>query len=131
MTGVRTSELQRAGAWIALVCMLVALVLPLVPRAALAAAAGIEATVICTPYGIKVVSADNDGQAPPDQAVGAAHCPLCIGPGGGWVMPAPLPLPFRLPLVSTRLLVVVALADLPRPLDAAGKPNAPRPPPAL
>ncbi len=130
MTGDWTSGLRRAGAWIALVGMLVALVLPLVPRASLAAAAGLDATVICTPYGIKVVALDQDGKATPDQS-GGVHCPLCVGPGGGWAMPAPLPLPFRLPLVSTRLLAVLAPADLPPPLDIGGAPNAPRPPPVL
>jgi len=131
MTGVSKSAWRRIGAWIALVGMVVALILPLVPRAALAEAAGLDATVICTPQGFKVVATDHDGQALADQEVSGIHCPLCTGPGGGWVLPAPLPMPFRLPLVSTRLLTVVSQIDLPAPLDTAGAPQAPRPPPVL
>ncbi len=130
MAGIVASGMRRTGAWIALAAMLVALILPLVPRDALAAAAGIEATVICTPYGIKVVAADHEGQALPDPGDGSVHCPLCVGPGGGWVLPAATPLPFRLPLAGTRLLAQVVRAEPPVRLDLAAAPNAPRPPPA-
>lgn len=123
--------MRRIGGWIALIGMLVALILPLVPRDALAAVVGIEAAVICTPQGIKVVAADAHGQALPDQTAGGIHCPLCVGSGGGWILPAATPLPFRLPIVGMRLLALAIHAEPPVRLDEAAAPNAPRPPPAL
>lgn len=131
MTGDRASLLRRSGAWLALVGMLVVLVLPLIPRPALASALGVEGTVICTPYGIKVVDGSQADSSVPDQAGGGVHCPLCIGPGGGWILPTPLPMPFRLPLVSTRLIAFFADIDPVPAIDTARSPNAPRPPPAL
>lgn len=129
--GDRASRIWRTGAWIALVGMLVALVLPFMPRAALASALGVEGIVICTPYGIKVIDSDQTDSSLPDQPAGGVHCPLCIGQGGGWVLPAPLPMPFRLPLLSARLLAFFAAPDLPLAVDTASAPNAPRPPPIL
>ncbi len=129
--GDRTSRLRRTGAWIALVGMLMALVLPFMPRAALASALGVEGIVICTPYGIKIIDSGQSDSSLPDQAAGGVHCPLCIGQGDGWVLPVPLPMPFRLPLVSARLLAFLADLDLPLTVDTASAPNAPRPPPVL
>ncbi len=131
MMGDRVSRLRRAGAWIALFGMLVAMVLPFMPRAALASALGGEGIVICTPYGIKVVDGGQSDSSLPDRSAGGVHCPLCIGQAGGWVLPTPVPMPFRLPLASTRLIAFFADLDPTIAVDTARSPNAPRPPPAL
>ncbi len=131
MAGDRTSRLRRVGAWLALVAVLVATFLPVLPRAALASALGVEATVICTPYGIKIIDGGQAEPSLPDQSAGGVHCPLCTAREGGWLLPEPVPMPFRLPIVSTRLIVFFADVGAVVALDTARSPNAPRPPPVL
>ncbi|HZX26075.1 MAG TPA: DUF2946 family protein [Telluria sp.] len=116
---------RRQTAWIAILAVLLASLLPYVQLAQRAGADGFPLAQICTAGGAKLLPSGAPGVPATDHH--AQHCSLCWTPGG-----AGLPPSGPLVLAAAGLHRAAAAPAAPAPATAAAwSPAQPRAPPAL